>query len=156
MRASYDASADAFLFELEEGTPVTRTTQWGPGVTVDLDDRGRVLAIEVTQASAHFDAGSLAQLRPPVVRLSLAQASKESGLSTETLRNQLNKGRLKGEKQGRDWTTTRAELISYLESRSPAGRPAFKYKARRSRPMILTDDGAPVRKASPQKKAKAR
>jgi hypothetical protein len=51
----------------------------------------------------------------------------------------LNSGRLKGAKRGRDWIVTVAELDTYLASRAPAGRPAFKYKARRIPPMILTD-----------------
>lgn len=80
--------------------------------------------------------------------LSLTEAADESGLSAGTLRVLLNSGRLKGSKRGRDWSVTRAELDTYLDSRAPAGRPAFTYKARRNRPMMLASDEKPNTKHS--------
>jgi len=156
LRLTYDATVDAFQLELAPGTPVAKTIEWGPGVHVDVDARGRVLGIEVLDASTHFDAASLATLRPPVIALSLVEAADESGLSAGTLRVLLNSGRLVGSKQGRDWTvrlsdlyvllnsgrlvgskqgrdwTVRlSDLYTYLESRAPSGRPAKSRKAKR-------------------------
>lgn len=131
MQLTYDATVDAFQLELAPGTRVAKTIEWGPGVHVDVDARGRVLGIEVLDASTHFDVASLATLRPPVVTLSLVEAADESGLSAATLRVLLNSGRLVGRKQGRDWTVTLSDLYTYLESRAPSGRPAKSRKARR-------------------------
>ena len=131
MRLTYDATVDAFLLELAPGTPVAKTIEWGPGVHVDVDARGRVLGIEVLDASTHFDAASLATLRLPVIALSLVEAADESGLSAGTLRVLLNSGRLVGSKQGRDWTVRLSDLYTYLESRAPSGRPAKSRKAKR-------------------------
>ena len=111
MQLTYDATVDAFQFELAPGTPVAKTIEWGHGVYVDVDARGRVLGIEVLDASTRFDA--------------------VSGLSAATLRVLLNSGRLVGRKQGRDWTVTLSDLYTYLESRAPSGRPAKSRKARR-------------------------
>lgn len=132
MQLTYDPDADAFLLALEPGAAVAETVDQGGGVYVDVDRREKVLAVEVLEASRHFDRKSLALLKSPVNYLSLAQAGDESGLSPGTLRVLLNNGRLEGEKRGRDWVVTESALVNYLESRHPAGRPAANRKARRS------------------------
>lgn len=137
MKISYDDVADVVGFELSP-TPASYTREQGNGVLVGYDEGNRVVSIQVLDASKHFDNETLALLRSPATPLSLAEASKESGLAAATLRVLLNSGRLKGAKRGRDWIVTLAELKTYLASRAPAGRPAFRYKARRTRPMILT------------------
>jgi uncharacterized protein YuzE len=151
MKVTYDASVDAFSFRLAPGARVARTVEWGPGVHVDLDGDGRLLGVEVLEASAQFDRDSLASLRRPSNELTLEQAAKVSGLAESTLRVQLNKGRLKGEKRGRDWIVQRSALVSYLESRAPSGRPAVKHKARRRRPMAGTI-GSAAEKRKPKKR----
>jgi len=133
MELTYDSSVDAFYFGLASGTPVARTSEWGPGVHLDVDARGRVLGIEVLDASRHFDAAVLAALQPPTTMLTLSEAASESGLSAGTLRVLLNNGRLVGEKRGRDWQVSLSDLYTYLESRAPAGRPANTRKARRGK-----------------------
>lgn len=133
MELTYDPDADAFMLQLESGSAEVRTMEWGDGVFIDVDPNGRVLGIEVLDASTRFDADTLASLRVPEVRLTLAEAAAESGLSPSTLRVQLNSGRLSGKKQGRDWTVTLADLWNYLESRAASGRPARSRKARRLR-----------------------
>ena len=133
MQLTYDASVDALQFDLAPGTPVAGTIDWGPGVHLDMDARGRVLGIEVLDASTHFDASVLAGLRPPIVMLTLSEAASESGLSAGTLRVLLNNKRLVGEKRGRDWQVSLADLYNYLESRAPSGRPSNTRKARRGK-----------------------
>lgn len=142
MRITYDGTADALSVELSPGK-VAQTRQQGGGVFVDVDKEDKVLGIEVLDASRRFDSATLASLQSPTVYLNLAEAAEESGLSAGTLRVLLNNERLKGEKRGRDWFVTLAELDTYLESRAPAGRPAFKYKARRERVLMVT---GPARK----------
>jgi excisionase family DNA binding protein len=135
MRVTYDPVSDVVAFELTE-TAVARTKEQGGGVVVALAKNGNVLGVQVFDASKHFEASTLAQLQSPVVYLSLLEAAEESGLTAGTLRVLLNNGRLKGEKRGRDWFVTAADLDTYLESRAASGRPAHKYQARRSRPML--------------------
>lgn len=131
MKVTYSAAADALSVQLLPAARTARSEALGPDITADFDDRGRLIALEVLQASHHYPAAALAALAAPVDWLTLAQAAKESGLSTSTLRVQLNAGRLAGKKQGRDWLVARHELWSYLESRDVRGRPAAKRKARR-------------------------
>jgi uncharacterized protein YuzE len=140
MRVTYDAEADVFGFELARAAPA-RTMQQPDGVLVGYDSNGRVVSITVIEAKAHFDDQALTRLGSPAIELSLAEASEKSGLAAGTLRVLLNSGRLEGEKRGRDWVVTLANLDNYLESRAPAGRPAFRYKARQRRPMMVTSAG---------------
>lgn len=49
--------------------------------------------------------------------LSMAQAAAIADLSPSTLKNQASKGRLRAEKLGQTWVTTRAWLQTYLDSR---------------------------------------
>jgi uncharacterized protein YuzE len=141
MKITYDDVADIVGFELSE-EPATRTREQGNGVLVGYGRKDKVVSVQVLDASKQFDSETLALLQPPTTPLTLAEAARESGLAAGTLRVLLNSGRLQGEKRGRDWTVTAAELDTYLESRAPAGRPAFKYKARVRRPMLTSESGA--------------
>ena len=49
--------------------------------------------------------------------ITLAQAAEIADLSPATLKNQASKGRLRADKLGRTWVTTRAWLQEYLDSR---------------------------------------
>ena len=49
--------------------------------------------------------------------LSMAEAAQIADLSPSTLKNQASKGRLRAEKVGPNWVTTRAWLQAYLDSR---------------------------------------
>lgn len=132
MELTYDSTVDALSFELMPGASVAKTLEWASGVYIDTDARGRVLGVEVLGASKHFEANVLTGLQAPVTQMTLAEAAVESGLSPGTLRVLLNKGRLAGQKRGRDWQVSLAALYTYLESRAPAGRPAKKRRTRRS------------------------
>jgi hypothetical protein len=59
----------------------------------------------------------MAALEPPDRFISLARASELSGVAHETLRAQRRRGRLRAEKIGRDWLTTRRWLHNYLIGR---------------------------------------
>ena len=54
--------------------------------------------------------------------ISLAEASKYSGLTHDFLTKLAKRGRLQAKKIGRNWVTTRAAVDDYLQSRSPVGR----------------------------------
>lgn len=133
MSATYDPSVDAFYLRLAPAAKVARTVEWGPGVHLDMDTKGRLLGIEVLDASTRFSASSLGAFGRPTHPLTLAQAAAESGLAIGTLKVQIGKGRLIATKRGRDWIVERADLLTYLESRAPSGRPAAHTKGRRGR-----------------------
>jgi uncharacterized protein YuzE len=101
------------------------------GIYVDEDENGNLVAIEVLDASTRISRKQLDSLPSPVRILSLAEAAKLSRLAPDTLRSQINKGRLKAEKRGRDWTVSETELFNYLESRDARGRPSRRGPARR-------------------------
>lgn len=56
--------------------------------------------------------------------LTLKQAAKELGITSDTLRAQIRKGRLAGAKLGRDWLVDRLEVDRYEQiSLGRPGRP---------------------------------
>lgn len=87
---------------------------------------GRLVAIEVLDASKLVPREVLEKHPYPVEYMTLEEAGKESGLSPATLRRQINNGRIEAIKRGRDWLIDELSLINYLESRGPAGRRAVK------------------------------
>lgn len=123
MRMTYDPQADALAWDLVEKATTDRMVQIVPGVNADLDADGRLISVEVLHASAHYSKKELLAVGSGEVWLTLTQAAKEAKLSPATLRLQLNHGRLKGRKTGRDWQVSRTALWNYLEGRAPAGKP---------------------------------
>jgi uncharacterized protein YuzE len=59
MKMSYDPLADAAYIALADGL-VTESEEIAPGVVLDFDAEGRVLGIEVLQASKTMAPGALA------------------------------------------------------------------------------------------------
>lgn len=129
----YDREADALAVEFRQGARSARTVRVSDTVNVDFDAKGRLITVEVITASHHIERKSLDALPSPIEWLTLTEAEKESGLRATTLRVLLNRGRLAGEKRGRDWFVEGTALWNYLESRESRGRPATSPKARRRR-----------------------
>ena len=57
MKAKYDAETDALYVSLSDGA-VVDTEEMRPGIMVDLDADGRIIAIELLDASEHLAPGS--------------------------------------------------------------------------------------------------
>ena len=51
MKVSYDVRADIVTVVLRDGVPVTESDEDKPGVILDYDDRGNLVAVEILDAS---------------------------------------------------------------------------------------------------------
>jgi len=129
----YDPEVDALYIALRSKRRAARTVQVTPWVNADVDGKGLVIGFEVLDASAHVDHASLGAIAAPENWLTLRQAEKESGLKASTLRQLVNRRRLRAQKHGRDWFVDGAALLNYLASRDARGRPATSRKARKRR-----------------------
>jgi uncharacterized protein YuzE len=57
MKTTYDAEADALYVRFSE-TPVVESEEVSDGVVLDFDADGRIVAIELIDASKHLAAGA--------------------------------------------------------------------------------------------------
>jgi uncharacterized protein YuzE len=57
MKARYDAEADALYVRFAEAT-VIESEEVRPGVVLDYDDQGRIVAVEILDASEHLASGA--------------------------------------------------------------------------------------------------
>ena len=116
MRATYDQLTDALTIVLAD-SEVEETKNIAPGVEVDYDSTGRVIAIELLHASDKYDVGHNA-FEAPDPYLSLAEAGELVGISPTTLRHQIVRGVLSGTKIGRNWAVHHRDLFKYATERS--------------------------------------
>lgn len=122
IRMRYDVTVDALAIEFQPGARIARTITSEPGIHVDLDADGRIVTMELLDASARIPRKQLETLPNASEYLTLAEAAEESGLAPATLRVQINRGRLAAMKRGRDWLVDATALFNYLESRDSRGR----------------------------------
>ena len=121
MRAIYDRRSDALVIILADAE-VEETRNVAPGVEVDYDSSGRVVAIEVLHTSDKYDLADI-PLESPNPYLSLKEAGELVGISPTTLRHQITRGVLLGKKVGRNWAVHHRDLFKYATERSTkAGR----------------------------------
>jgi excisionase family DNA binding protein len=116
MRATYDRCADSLAIVLAD-EEVEETRNIAPGVEVDYGSSGRVVAIEVLNASRKYDVEHIG-LESPDPYLSLAEAGELVGISPTTLRHQIARGILPGTKIGRNWAVHQRDLFKYANERS--------------------------------------
>lgn len=57
MKARYDAKADALYVRFADA-PVIESEEVRPGVVFDYDDQGRIVAVEILDASEHLARGA--------------------------------------------------------------------------------------------------
>lgn len=55
--------------------------------------------------------------------ISLTEAAGICGLSPDHLRRLSEQGKLKAQKIGRNWVTTKQALTDYMDNKNPRGRP---------------------------------
>jgi hypothetical protein len=87
-----------------------------PDVNVDFDRRGRLIGVEVLNASRHYGRGALESLPTGVEYITLAEAAADEKVPRAELRAALRKGDLQGIRRGRGWLIARHELWNYLEN----------------------------------------
>jgi len=112
---TYDREADALLVRFGATKGMARTIVAQPGVHLDFDTQGRLVSLEVLGASTKITPAALAGLEDGTEWLLLSDAAALAQLSPVTLRVQINKGRITGEKRGRDWFIARHVLDTYLD-----------------------------------------
>lgn len=134
---TYDPDADAVAIDLAP-TPkgalrVTRALlAERPDLRADFVGE-QLMGFEILGASAFFAPEVLARFGPAAIEHTLAEAAALAKLNPTTLRVLVNQGKLPARKKGRDWLVKESDLWNYVESRSPAGRPAADPKARKVR-----------------------
>ena len=116
MKATYDRRSDSLAIILADAE-VEETKNIAPGVEVDYDSSGRVVAIEVLHASDKYVVTDM-DLEAPDPYLSLAEAGELVGISPTTLRHQIARGVLPGTKIGRNWAVHHKDLFRYANKRS--------------------------------------
>jgi excisionase family DNA binding protein len=132
MKIEYDKNVDALAISFAERPRSARTETVAEGINLDFNSRGKLVMIEVLDASRFASREKLSELSSPAESLTLAEASTESGLSADTLRSLIHKKRLPATKDGRDWKVTLADLYTYLESRDSRGGGRKRELARAS------------------------
>lgn len=134
MKITYDANVDALAIQFVERPRSARTEEVGEGINFDFNSRGKLIAIEILDATRFAPQQDLKQLPKTSTELTLQEAAKETKgqLEPDTLRSLIHKGRLKGRKVGRDWKVELADLYTYLESRDARGGGKKRELARAS------------------------
>jgi uncharacterized protein YuzE len=118
MYISYNQELDVLEIELaSKPARYSGTMQILPDVEIDIGADGAPLAIEISNASRKYPRAELAQFEQSSVWLSLREAAESIGFSPDTLRVQVNNGRLAAKKKGNTWLTTVQWLEDYLASR---------------------------------------
>ena len=124
MKITYDKNVDAMTILLAN-LDIEETRDIAPGVYVDYDADGRVVALEILKASQKYDLSDI-EMQPPDPYMSLSDAGRLFGLSPTTLRHQIARGVLKGKKFGRNWMVRNDHMAAYVRERS---RKAGKARA---------------------------
>jgi len=124
MQFHYDQATDVFTIALDTERPRQGRDQPLPfgEARADLAADGTVLTLHFAAASRHYPLAALLRHAAGYdTRMSLAAAAPLSGVSAQALRKACERGRLKGQKIGRDWSVTNEALSDYLLSRVHAG-----------------------------------
>lgn len=131
LRLEYDPEVDALLVQYAPEGKSVRTIDRGDGVYEDRDERGRLVSVEVLDASRKYSREQLQVFGKPGSGMTLLQAARRIGIAASTLRVQINRGRIKASKQGRDWIVSKAALDAYQAGKAPSGRRAVGRRSAR-------------------------
>lgn len=127
MKLTYDAEADVLMLSLvpyqDFKARLFRDVEGSGGMVCSVDQDGNVLGINIYDASRRYPAEAIASVPSELYDepIPLADAAHQLGVEAQTLRKAIERGRLKGKKIGRIWTTTISALDEYEASRLHAG-----------------------------------
>ena len=122
MKMSYDRAGDILIIQLGDLSESPGAVDLAPGVYVDVTDEGKVLAIEVLDASAKYPPEQLAAIAARYTRpMTLLEAASVAQTTSEALYKAIQRKRLVASKQGRDWYVEEKALEAYLHSRKHEG-----------------------------------
>lgn len=122
MRITYDERVDILVVSLGDLRESPGAEEVAPGVYLDIADDGRVLGLEILDASKKYPREVLSQ--HPAHHdepIALAEAARTLGVTPQALQKAIVRGRLEGKKVGKTWTTTIAALTRYTNSRAHEG-----------------------------------
>lgn len=141
----YEKSVDALAIEFHPAAKSVRMVKVAKGINVDFDADGRLMTIEILDATYHVGKAALEQLAVKATSMTLAEAETRTGLAAQTIKVQIHNGRIKGTKRGRAWFVDAASLEAYLNSRGAGGRPPENARAsaqrRRQRKSAVATSG---------------
>jgi len=123
MRVYYDREVDVLGIEIiDVARSFDRNEELPYGdVILDLAADGRVLALEISNASKKYPISELTKLNEPPEEVSLAEAAEVAGVSHQSLRKACERGRLEGRKVGKTWIVSMEALNRYLDTRVHQG-----------------------------------
>jgi uncharacterized protein YuzE len=119
MRVTYDPEVDILLIVLEDlpgRRAGGRDLPFG-GAYADLAADGTILQLEIENASARYPMSRLMEMEVVHAPLTLEQAAKRSDISIDALKKACQRGTLRGERFGHNWTVTQDALNAYIVSR---------------------------------------
>lgn len=140
MRIQYDEEVDVLTIDLvDDLSQSPGATELAPGLYVDFSEDGRLLSVEILNASTKYPQQVLkahpASYDDPI---SLMDASCAAGCTPKALQRAIQRGRLKGQKIGRNWTTTISSLYEYLDSRKHEGPGSMVVAERANSATIIS------------------
>jgi uncharacterized protein YuzE len=147
MRIHYDPDVDILTIDLvdalHDGPGATR---FEGGTYIDIDVTGKVWSIEIQAASKKYPLEELLKYPSDYEEpIPLTDAARVLGLTTEAVKKAIVRGRLRGKKVGRNWTTTIAAVTDYGNERA-LGRSKAAQKTRGA-----AESTAQAREKSPRK-----
>ncbi len=123
MRIYYDREADVLAIDIVDiARDFDRNEELPYGDAVlDLAEDGRILGIEILNASKKYPLGELTKIGGPTDPISLTEAAGLAGTSQQALRKACERGALEGRKIGRNWVVSLEALNGYLDTRVNQG-----------------------------------
>ncbi len=118
LKIEYEPEVDVLTIFLQEPeTPLSHSSEAGPGVILNYSEDGSLSSLEILDASSRYPSGQLAAHSVDEF-IDLRMASKLSTIAPVTLRTQAEKGKLWAIRLGGQWVTTRERLQQYIDRRS--------------------------------------
>ncbi len=122
MHIRYDEEVDILVVSLAPLTEGRGASEIAPGVWMDMTDDGKLLGLEIMDASKLYPKETLAKHPARYdMPIALTEAAHLLSVTPQALQKAIVRGRLQGEKVGNTWTTTIEAVRAYADSRIHEG-----------------------------------